>query len=86
MYGSVSITLADHEDALILPTSALLTGNGLPSVMIAKSGRAQRRTIEIGQSDGARMHVIKGLNGNEEIITDGKDAVRDGQSVEVVRR
>ncbi|MBI3840056.1 MAG: efflux RND transporter periplasmic adaptor subunit [Planctomycetia bacterium] len=86
MYGSVSITLADQDDALLVPTSVLVTGGGAPSVMIASNGRVERRTIEIGQNDGVRVHVIAGLSDTDQVIAEGKDAVRDGQQVEVVNR
>ena len=86
MYGSVSVTLADQEDALLVPASVLVTGGGAPSVMIASNGRAERRTIEIGQNDGIRMHVVSGLSENDQVIAEGKDACRDGQPVEVITR
>jgi membrane fusion protein (multidrug efflux system) len=84
MYGSLTLTLADYENALILPASVLLAGGGTPTVMVASNGRAHRRTIEIGQNDGVRMHIVGGLDGSEQVIAEGKDFVREGQSVEVV--
>lgn len=86
MYGSATITLLDHQDALLLPASVLVTGGGEPSVMCVNNGRAERRRVEIGQNDGIRMHVLQGIGDNDWIIAEGKDSVRDGQSVEVVAR
>lgn len=86
MYGSVTITLADQEDALLLPASVLVTGGGEPGVMVANNGRAERRTIEIGQNDGIHMHVLRGIRDNDQVIAEGKDSVRDGQPVEVIAR
>ncbi|MEX0978193.1 MAG: efflux RND transporter periplasmic adaptor subunit [Pirellulales bacterium] len=86
MYGSVAITLLDHQDALLLPASVLVTGGGEPGVMVSSNGRAERRTIEIGQNDGIRMHVLSGLSDNDQVIAEGKDACRDGQPVEVITR
>jgi RND family efflux transporter MFP subunit len=86
MYGSVTITLADQDDALLLPASVLVTGGGEPAVMIASKGRAERRRVEIGQNDGIRMHVLNGISDSDRIIAEGKDDVRDGQPVEVIAR
>jgi RND family efflux transporter MFP subunit len=86
MYGTVTITLADQEDALLLPASVLVTGGGEPSVMCANSGRAERRRIEIGQNDGIRMHILSGISDSDQVIAEGKDEVRDGQRVEVIAR
>jgi HlyD family secretion protein len=86
MYGSATITLADHEDALLVPANVLVTGSGAPSVMIASNGRAEQRAIELGQNDGVRVHVLAGLGDSDQIIAEGKDDVRDGQPVEVIAR
>jgi RND family efflux transporter MFP subunit len=86
MYGSVTITLADQKDALLLPSSVLVTRAGEPGVMVANSGRAELREIEIGQNDGIRMHVLQGLRDGDPVISEGKDDVRDGQPVEVINR
>ncbi len=86
MYGTVTITLADQDDALLLPANVLVTGNGEPGVMVANNGRAERRKIEIGQNDGIRMHVLSGISDGDRVIAEGKDSVRDGQPVEVLAR
>jgi RND family efflux transporter MFP subunit len=84
-YGSVAITLADYPGALLLPTSALLPGADKPAVMIVNDGKARRLEIEVGYNDGARIQVTRGLTGTEEIITDGKNSVREGQVVVIAR-
>ncbi len=85
MFGSISISLADVPDAVMLPTSALVSVGGKPAVMIVEAGVARKREITLGWSDGVRMQIVKGLAGNELVITDGKNAVQDGQAVEVVK-
>jgi multidrug efflux pump subunit AcrA (membrane-fusion protein) len=86
MYGSVTITLADQEDALLLPASVLVTGGGEACVMVANNGRAERRQVEIGQNDGIRMHVLNGIRDGDRVIAEGKDDARDGQPVEAITR
>jgi RND family efflux transporter MFP subunit len=85
MYGSVTITLADYPDALLLPATALLAGSGKPAIMIVKDGKAHRHELELGLNDGARVQVTGGLKGDEEVITDGKNTVREGQPVEIAK-
>jgi HlyD family secretion protein len=85
MYGSVAITLADYPDALLLPTSTLLAEGGKPAVMIVKDGKAYRQEVALGYNDGVRIQVNRGLNGDEQIITDGKNTVREGQPVEIAK-
>jgi RND family efflux transporter MFP subunit len=85
MFGSVSITLADVPDAVLLPTSTLLSVGGKPAVAIVEGGIARRRPIVLGWSDGVRMQIVKGLTGDEQVITDGKNTVQEGQAIEVVK-
>jgi membrane fusion protein (multidrug efflux system) len=82
MYGSVTIILADYPDALLLPTSALLAEAGKPAVMIVKDGKAYRQEVDLGYNDGVRIQINRGLNGDEQVITEGKNTVREGQPVE----
>ncbi len=81
MYGSVTLTLADYPDALLLPTSALVAGGSKPSILCVEAGRAHRREIELGYNDGVRIQIIRGMSGDEQVITDGKDSLREGQAV-----
>jgi RND family efflux transporter MFP subunit len=83
-FGTVAITLADHPGAVMLPARVLLTGEK-PAVLVVVDGRAIRREIAVGANDGERVQIVAGLSGDETIVADGKDAVRDGQAVEVVK-
>jgi RND family efflux transporter MFP subunit len=85
MYGSITITLADYADALLLPTSTLLTGVDRPSVMTVSNGKAHRQEIGLGYNDGVRIQIVRGLTGDEQVITDGKNTVREGQAVEIAK-
>jgi len=85
MYGSVTITIANYPDALLLPATALLAGGGKPAVMISREGQAHRQEVKLGYNDGARVHVTGGLKGAEQVITDGKNTVREGQRVEIAK-
>jgi HlyD family secretion protein len=85
MFGEVTIILADSPNALMLPATALSTVGGEPCVFVVADGRARRKTVKLGGNDGVRLQISGGLNGDEVVITDGKNAVRDGQAVEVIQ-
>jgi RND family efflux transporter MFP subunit len=84
-FGSVTILFADYPDALLLPTSALLAEGGNPAVMIVKDGKAHRQEVDLSYNDGVRIQINRGLNGDEQIITDGKNTVQEGQPVEIAK-
>ena len=83
-FGTVAITLADYPGAVLVPATVLVSGEK-PSVMIHVDGKAVRREVTVGLNDGIRVQVTAGLTGDEAVIADGKDGVRDGQAVEVVK-
>lgn len=72
MFGSVTILLADFPDALMLPSSALLTGGRRPAVLIVEDGTTRRREVELGLNEGGRVQVIRGLTGDEQVVAEGK--------------
>ncbi len=85
MFGYVTITVVDDPGAVLLPISALLPGEK-PAVLIVNSGKAVRQEMELGFSDGTRVQVVAGLNGNEEVvIPDTKTAIEPGQAVEIAK-
>lgn len=83
MFGSLTITLADHANAVLLPANVLLTADGKPYVMVVEQGKARRHAVIVGSNDGVRVRIDQGLDGSEQVISDGKNGVQDGQSVEV---
>ena len=85
MYGTVTIRLLDYPDAMLLPTSTLVISGGKPSVMVVEESKVRRREIVLGHNDGDRMHITHGLRGDEQVITDGKNSVREDQAVEMAK-
>ena len=82
MFGSVTILLADDPDTLMLPASTLLA-SGKPAVFVVEDGKAHRREVGLGLTEGGRVQVLSGLTGNEQVIAEKLAAVRDGQAVEI---
>jgi hypothetical protein len=84
MFGSLTILLADFPEALLVPIGALLTDAGKLAVLVVEEGKARRREVVLGLTEGGRVQVLRGLSGNEQLIADGKASVREGQAVEIV--
>ena len=85
MFGAVTIEYANEPNALFLPTNALLASAGQPAVMVIDRKVARRREIGIDRNDGVRVHVLRGLNGAEEVVVDGNNLVHDGQHVDIAK-
>ncbi|MCL4693473.1 MAG: efflux RND transporter periplasmic adaptor subunit [Candidatus Hydrogenedentes bacterium] len=68
----------DHtEDALVIPTSAIMEEEGRNAAYVQLSGETfERRDLELGIRSGDRVEVVAGLDENDRVVTKGAYAVR----------
>lgn len=83
MYGEVRLALERRENALTVAASALISEGGKSYVFVVADGKGRRVEVKSGFDDRIRVEVVEGLTGNEQIITSGKNAVKDGTPVKV---
>jgi RND family efflux transporter MFP subunit len=87
MTGTARLVLARHEDALTVPSSALVRSGDQAEVFFIDApkgnpprGVVKRAVVEMGLDDGLRVEIRKGLTGSERIITKGNSLVRVGET------
>ena len=78
------ITVALHDDAVLVPRTALLTPlvAGGAEVVIAKDGHAERRKISIGLETETAVEALDGISAGELLVSQGGYALPDGAPVE----
>lgn len=84
MFGRLEIVYDQRQDALTLPRSALLEGEGEPAVFVVRDGKAQRTPVQLGYVNGTYAEVRGGVAEGDQVVTVGKVTLRDGVSVDVV--
>ncbi|MBI2467960.1 MAG: efflux RND transporter periplasmic adaptor subunit [Candidatus Rokubacteria bacterium] len=84
MYGRVELVLEVRRGALMLPIEAFGGGEGQPSVLVVRDGKVARAPVELGAADGPRVQITKGLGPGDQVIVQGKELVREGQTVKAV--
>jgi len=84
MFARVAIVYERKPDALQIPRTALLDGDGPPKVFVVKDGKALERTVKLGLSNGAWIEVTDGLKDGEQVVVVGQGAVKPGAAVRVV--
>jgi len=84
MFARVSIVYERKPDALQIPRSALLDGDGPPRVFVATDGSARERVVELGLSNGGYVEVLSGVEPGEVVVVIGQGALKDGAAVRVV--
>ena len=84
MFARVAIVYERKMDALQIPRTALLDGDGPPKVFVVKDGKAAERNVQLGLSNGAYVEVVTGLKDGEQVVVVGQAAVKPGATVRIV--
>jgi RND family efflux transporter MFP subunit len=82
MYGHATVVLEERR-ALTLPASCLGVNDDTFFVYTVVGGKARRQVLTIGIHDGKKVEIIAGLSAADQVISQGKDSLRDGQEVVV---
>jgi RND family efflux transporter MFP subunit len=77
MTGEMNIITGTHENALLVPTRALLVDQAL----IVKSGIVQSRTVKIGYRTLDFSEVLSGLSEGDRVVLSDQDKLRPGRPV-----
>lgn len=80
----VTLKLDERDDALVIPTRAVVGAAGSQSVYVIRDGRAERRRVRVGTDLDGRMEVLEGLAAGDTVITTGNALLRDGAQVRIV--
>ncbi len=82
LYAYATVIVEEHEDVLTIPTTAVLPEKDKSSCVVVVDGKAVRKPIETGLSDGIRTEVVSGLVGGETLVKANAASIVDGQPVE----
>ena len=89
MTVDVDVVIKEKPDALLLPVGAIAHGPSLggrpgpPFVFVVESGRVRRVDVVTGAVGAAKVEIISGLTGDEAVVADPTDRLKDGQAVGV---
>lgn len=84
MFARVAIVYERKPDALQIPRTALLDGDGPPKVFVVVGGKAAERAVRLGLSSGAMIEVLEGLKDGDQVVVVGQGAVKPGAAVRIV--
>jgi membrane fusion protein, multidrug efflux system len=84
MFARVALVYERKLDALQIPRTALLDGDGPPKVFVVKDGKAAERPVQLGLSNGAYVEIVTGLKDGEQVVIVGQAAVKPGAAVRIV--
>ena len=80
-FATVRILLPQSEPAVLVPQRALRTISGATYVFIIKSGHAEQRLVQSGQTESDLVEIKSGVSADELVATSNVDQLSDGASV-----
>jgi len=83
MFCDVTLAMAQHENAVTVPTQAIMKDGKGTHVFVLNGTMARRVAIIGGLERDGRTEILSGLSGLESLITTGQQFVRDGAPVTV---
>lgn len=81
-YARVEL-VSRQENALVVPSIAVLQSLDTISVFTVEDGIAVRHEVETGHRDRQSVEILRGIEAGAEVITSGIQNVREGQPVKV---
>jgi len=83
MSATVAISRGKHDNAVIIPKSAIIEKMGEKYVFLFADGIAQRSNIETGYDDGTNIEVTKGVNKDDFLVTSDLNVLIDGSKIQM---
>ena len=77
------MTLSNIQDAVVVPTQAIQTGQQGQFVFVVKDGTAELRPVTAGVTYEDVTVIEKGLSAGEQVVTDGQMRLMPGAKVEI---
>ena len=84
-YVSISLKRQELEDALAVPSEAIIPEMGKDKVFCYRSGKAEPTDIVTGVRTEGLVQVVRGLAQGDTIITSGIQQLRTGMAVSIDR-
>lgn len=77
MTVDANLIVAKRDRVLLLPAGAIQDN----AVWVVADNRLRRRAVETGIRNGRRSEIVRGLDGNEQVVLQPDGTLRDGQLV-----
>ena len=84
MFASVQLETDTHENALVIPRSALVLDSIGDTVFVRDGASAARREVSLGFREESFVEVLEGLEEGEELIVLGQDGLADGTPISLL--
>jgi membrane fusion protein (multidrug efflux system) len=82
-FADVEIAVRSLDDALTVPSRAVIPELGGKKVFVVENGQAQPRAVETGLRTQDDVEIVSGLAAGERVIVTGIQRLRPGLAVSI---
>src|SRR5690606_30408471 len=82
-FANVNLPLEMVEDALLVPTQALIPIQNGKMIFVSRGSKAQEVVVETGARDASSIRILSGLKAGDTILTSGVMALKNGTPVSI---
>ena len=82
-FAEVRLVLERIDDALLVPSIALIPGLEATTVYVVEDGAAQPRQVQVGRRTAEQVQILDGLAAGDEVIVSGLQQLKPGVAVAV---
>ena len=86
LFVHAQLTIGDMKNSLLIPQEALIPTIEGNNVFIVKHRKAYQQSVEIGDTVGDNVIVLKGLTVGDVVVTAGQEKLSSGRSVKVLSK
>jgi RND family efflux transporter MFP subunit len=85
LYAEAELPVKNTEQ-LIINKAGIVGSMESPVVYVAQNGKAEKRTLVVGQSNDKQVEVLNGLLAGEQVIVSGQLNLKDGDDINIISR
>lgn len=82
-FANVECPVTSIDNAILVPSIAVVAGLSDKNVYVVKDGKAVRRSVETGTRTATNIHILSGLAPGDQVITSAIQQMRAGLPVQV---
>ncbi len=80
-YAEVIVSIDSADDALLVPTQAIVPEINDQTVYLFKNGTGERKVVKTGNRNADMVHIVSGLSPGDTVITTGLLQIKQGMNL-----
>jgi len=85
VYANARIAVEIHQNALVVPESALVVQGDETFVFVPHSDKVEKRKVTVGIRDSGHAEITEGLKDKEQVVVAGAFGLGDGTKIKIVQ-